>query len=286
MAVYQSSGVTTNRNLVAQLEQNLSNSVTQLNTVDATLKSRLDTVQGADTVVGSIAKATKDLRVSLEALIQNLSDTTIATLQSNQETLLADSNTAGSIAYKLKQLTGSAPEILDSLEEIANSINNDANFSETMSQLLITKIAEAKAELKDGVSEDLDTMKEIADKISSIYTEITNLISSTAEQVLNDAKAYSDANNSYPVNSVVPIDADNKITLAAPALGKIVTFGMAYVDNADNVNNLDLITCTYDITADGVALEGRVFKIVGDDGVSYEGRNALVNYFTKFSNIV
>jgi hypothetical protein len=284
MAVYQSSGVSANATQITKLNQDLLNNVTQLSTADTVLKNRLDVVQGDDSVVGSLLKATKDVRLSLEASIQNLNDVAIATLQNNQDLLLADSETVGSIAYKFKQLTGTAPEILDTLGELATSINDDPNFSQTVTNLIVTKVGELKTELQDGVSSDLDTMKEIADKISTIYTEITNLISSTASTVLDDAKAYSDANSPFPINSLLPIDSDNKITLEYPAIGKVVSFGMAYVDNPENHNNLDLMTCMYDVDADNTAFEGKKFKIYGDVDVSYEGRNAKVHYLTKTSN--
>lgn len=79
------------------------------------LDARLDIIEGADTVEGSVAKAEKDAKDYADGLIA-------------QEVI--DRNSA--ISTAVSNLVDGAPALLDTLNELAAAINDDENFAATI----------------------------------------------------------------------------------------------------------------------------------------------------------
>lgn len=124
---------------------------------DDILDGRLDIIEGADTVVGSVAKALKDAKAYTDSEISDevtARDAAIAVeaglredaddaLDARLDIVQGDDSTVGSIAKSLKDakdytdssissLVNGAPALLDTLKELADALGGDENFAVTI----------------------------------------------------------------------------------------------------------------------------------------------------------
>ena len=169
----------------------ITNEATARSNADTALDGRLDVVEGADTVVGSIAKAEKDSKAYADTVVAALANGRITDLETLTTLINADSSTAGSFRKAIADVVGVAPEALNTLKEIADSINNDATLYDTLVNLVNTSISDLNAEVLGTATTAMDTLGEI-EAVINIIRGANNVVGSIAKAE-KDAGIYADA---------------------------------------------------------------------------------------------
>jgi len=116
---------------------------------DDAIDSRLDIIEGADTVVGSIAKAQKDAQDYADA--------------------------------KVAALVDSAPALLDTLNELAAALGDDPNFVTTVTNLVAGVQSDIDQEILDRVAGDASTLSS-----ANSYTDAEQSRAEAAEAAIAD----------------------------------------------------------------------------------------------------
>ena len=122
---------------------------------EGALDARLDVLEGADTVAGSVAKALKDAKAYTDAE-QSRAEAAEGLLDGRLDVLEGDATVAGSVAkaeadakayadQKIADLVDSAPAVLDTLKELADALGGDENFAATVAG----QIGDIQSELDD-----------------------------------------------------------------------------------------------------------------------------------------
>jgi hypothetical protein len=112
---------------------------------DSALDARLDIIEGADTVVGSIAKAEKDAKAYTD--------------------------------QKVADLVDSAPELLNTLNELAAAIGDDPNFVTTVVNSVATVQTNLNTEIANRIA-DVDAEQSRAEGVeASLQSQITQEVS-------------------------------------------------------------------------------------------------------------
>lgn len=197
---------------------------------ESALDGRLDILEGADSVAGSVAKALKDAKaytdaetsarqsaVSSEASARQSADDA---LDSRLDVLEGANTVSGSVAKALKDakdyadqkvaaLIDGAPALLDTLNELAAAIGDDQNFVTT-----ITNSISNEASARQSADQDLQ------DAIDALDASVSSAISSASSSLQGDlaseisarqaADAQHDADIALKLNKPVSGDAANK----------------------------------------------------------------------------
>lgn len=180
---------------------------TALTTRVATVEGKVDTLQGADTVEGSVAKQIKDAKTELETKItESAYDDTVlkAKVTANEEaiaTLNGDKTQIGSVAKQVADavaaIVSDAPEAYDTLKEISDWISSHASDASAMNTQITTNktdIANLKkliGDLPEG-ADSTTIVAYIAEAIGASKTELTTAIATAKSEAIAEAKTYSD----------------------------------------------------------------------------------------------
>ena len=167
---------------VSDRQAAISSEASTRHTADAAMDARLNVLEGADSVAGSVAKALKDAKaytdaetsarqaaVSSEASARAAADSTLqshidseASARQSADSALSgrldviEGSGEGSVAKakadakayadsKIAALVNSAPAVLDTLKELADAINDDANFATTVANNIAAEASARQA---------------------------------------------------------------------------------------------------------------------------------------------
>jgi uncharacterized phage infection (PIP) family protein YhgE len=168
----------------------LTTEATTLSAAINELDAAVDTLNGADTVDGSVAKSVKTAKDAIVGVKsdESVSTETISSLDDKIAILNGDSSTDGSVAKAIADVVGAAPEALDTLKEIADFLDTNPDADPLSGLMQVVK--DAKDELKGAVSESFDTLEEIEDAIEIINGSDTT--EGSIAKALADAKSYAD----------------------------------------------------------------------------------------------
>jgi len=283
----------------------LNSEVARAGTAETGLDGRLVTVEGDNTVDGSIAKALSDGKAYTNQEITTLTDGKVKTLEDLTAKIDGTSDVEGSFREAIKNLIGGAPEALDTLKEISDALEGDGAIAETLRTLVVTSISNAKAEIKGDVTEAFDTMKEVEDALNLIndadtvvgsyknavkvlrdYTDSNkldmtqNLADLTDKQAARDVMSLwtkAEVANAIRVGGALPksdaLSVSGKtITLSfAPKNGVILNFG--------RVSTVKDGT-PYEVTvqADTDDADGKTYIIDEEETNQFDGLTALIQY--------
>lgn len=118
---------------------------------DQLLDGRLDTLEGDETVAGSVAKAKADAQAYAD--------------------------------QKIADLVNSAPDLLNTLKELADALGNDENFATTVTNTIAAEQTRAEG-VEQGLRSDLD--QEISDRQTADETLQSNIDSEAAAREAAD----------------------------------------------------------------------------------------------------
>ena len=165
----------------------------------------IDTLNGEDTVDGSVKKQIKDAKTELEGKITSSTydDTElkgrVSTVEGAVETLNGDAQTVGSVAKQVAdavaKIVADAPEAYDTLQEIATWISTHEDSAATMNQSIqtnktdIANLAKLVGTLPEG-----DASKTIVEYINSKVSgvDFSTAIATAKQEAIDAAKTYSD----------------------------------------------------------------------------------------------
>lgn len=177
------------------------------------LDARLDIIEGADTVEGSVAKAEKDAKDYADGLIA-------------QEVI--DRNSA--ISTAVSNLVDGAPALLDTLNELAAAINDDANFAVTIAGQI--GALDTRADALEAASVEFKPVEKFvldATDISNGYITLSYLAIQHSLRVSVDRLAiHQGAANDYTVSTVGGV---TRITF----VNSLVTSGQEQLSVGDQV---------------------------------------------------
>lgn len=163
------------------------------------------TLNGEDTVDGSVKKQIKDVKTELEGKITSSTydDTElkgrVSTVEGAVETLNGDAQTVGSVAKQVAdavaKIVADAPEAYDTLQEIATWISTHEDSAATMNQSIqtnktdIANLAKLVGTLPEG-----DASKTIVEYINSKVSgvDFSTAIATAKQEAIDAAKTYSD----------------------------------------------------------------------------------------------
>ena len=163
------------------------------------------TLNGEDTVDGSVKKQIKDAKTELEGKITSSTydDTElkgrVSTVEGAVETLNGDAQTVGSVAKQVAdavaKIVADAPEAYDTLQEIATWISTHEDSAATMNQSIqtnktdIANLAKLVGTLPEG-----DASKTIVEYINSKVSgvDFSTAIATAKQEAIDAAKTYSD----------------------------------------------------------------------------------------------
>lgn len=172
---------------VLRIDSDVSTNNTNSQNRDIALSDRLDIVEGADTIEGSIAKAEKDAKDYAKALV-DATNGDLDALQALVDIINGASSVEGSFRKAISDVVGVAPEVLNTLEEISKSLNNDPDLYNTIVALISSNITAAKEELKGAVSGAFDTLAEVEIALDVINGADT--VEGSIAKALKDAKTF------------------------------------------------------------------------------------------------
>lgn len=163
------------------------------------------TLNGEDTVDGSVKKQIKDVKTELEGKITSSTydDTElkgrVSTVEGAVETLNGDAQTVGSVAKQVAdavaKIVADAPKAYDTLQEIATWISTHEDSAATMNQSIqtnktdIANLAKLVGTLPEG-----DASKTIVEYINSKVSgvDFSTAIATAKQEAIDAAKTYSD----------------------------------------------------------------------------------------------
>lgn len=163
------------------------------------------TLNGEDTVDGSVKKQIKDVKTELEGKITSSTydDTAlkgrVSTVEGAVETLNGDAQTVGSVAKQVAdavaKIVANAPEAYDTLQEIATWISTHEDSAATMNQSIqtnktdIANLVKLVGTLPEG--EETKTIVEYIDsKVGGV--DFSGAIATAKQEAIDAAKTYSD----------------------------------------------------------------------------------------------
>lgn len=193
---------------------------------DSALDARLDVLEGADTVAGSVAKTLKDAKaytdaetsarqsaVSAEATSRQNADNA---LDARLDVLEGSSATVGSVAkaeadakayadQKISDLVNGAPALLDTLNELAAAIGDDENFVTTITTS-ISNEATARASADTALQGNINALETALEAADSDLQDAINA-EAAAREAADDAI---DAEVALKLNKPVSGDGQDK----------------------------------------------------------------------------
>lgn len=185
---------------------------------ESALDVRLDIIEGADTVEGSVAKAEKDAKDYTDAAI-------------TQEVI--DRNSA--ISTAVSNLVDGAPALLDTLNELAAAINDDANFAATIASQLGS--LDSRADALEVASVEFKPVEKFvlsATDISNGYITLSYLAIQHSLRVSVDRLAiHQGAGNDYTVSTVGGVTRLTFVnSLVTPGQEQLSVSDEVYVEGA------------------------------------------------------
>lgn len=254
-----------------QFDQNdilgLPSELQTINSNISTLTNKMNTVQGADNVDGSILKALKDAKAYADSLVQNVD---LSQVDLNKDALALLNNpsdaVAGSVAYANAQTLVAAKTYTDTkvgeladgrvtaVETLLTTINGDSTVTGSFRKVI--------SDVVNGAPENFDTLKEIADYLAengdlmqAVTTMVNANISSLRSEIMGDVDESMDTlgevqdaiENITKVDGLIAvakqeaIDASTAITNAAINTTLLKANNLSDLTNvADARNTLDV----------------------------------------------
>ena len=233
---------------------------------ESALDGRLDIIEGADTVEGSVAKAEKDAKdytdareVAITSAYQAYADAAEADAVST-----ANAYTDAEVAA----LVNSAPAVLDTLKELADALGSDPNFATTVAGQIGDVAADLAQEVLDRTADvDAEESRALAAE-AAIQLELDDTQVGAGLEV--DGSYNPDATTNYLTAASSLKDADSLLDAEVKAVSDALA-----QEIADRVAGEGTIGGELDNTQLGAGLE--------IDGSYYQ--DATTNYLTAASSL-
>jgi hypothetical protein len=271
-------GVTANKTNIATNTNDILTLKSTVETNNNNITARLATIEGADTVSGSVLNAIKVSKEYTDNKFTEYGANVITPITNRLDVIEGDEITENSMKYIAKQIfdsiLGSATaETIATVAALSTAIENDPNIVETLKNHNVTQVANLKSELRDGVNEDLDTFKEIVDEINRVMDETGESISNGDEQTLNSAKTYTDTNGSGFIYNYTGVVSNGKVTFQLPLKnGNSFIYNKLYAFKTTDGKGE---TYFVDYELDVADVTGKTFKIIDSEGFSSEGATVV-----------
>jgi hypothetical protein len=212
------------------LASDLSDEQAAREAADSALDARLDVLEGADIVAGSVAKALKDAKAYTDAETsarqsavsaeQSARESADSALDARLDILEGADSVAGSVAKSLKDakayadqkisdLVDGAPALLNTLNELAAALGDDENFAVSVTNSIANEVSARQAADQD-----------LQDAIDALDASVTSAISSASSSLAGDladevaarqaADAQHDLDIATKLNKPTSGDAANK----------------------------------------------------------------------------
>lgn len=296
--------VSTLQSNIDTVQVNLNTESTSRQTADTGLSNRLDVIEGADTVSGSVAKALKDAKDYTDTLENGK----VSTIESLLNVVNGDSTVSGSFRKSISDLINSAPEAFDTLKELSDELASNKSLDEA----LATLVASNHSAIKGSVTSAYDDLGKIEASLNlinaneSTVNSVRYLIKIVQDDTntrlvkannLSDLTDVSVARTNIDVYSKAQVDdavrlggaiaktdlltvSANKIVLSfTPKNDFIMNFGQAqFIDSSNFLGNGAGLEYLMPITKDATDSSGKTYVVNGDTVGQFDGQALKVQY--------